>query len=70
MSKLGVEKWIEAHRIQDGKAIISLVLRRKHVLDNDFDILEWTGDAYELRQELNLYIAKLEGKHNADTDHS
>lgn len=59
-----VRYYLRPLHIQDGRAIISLVMRNDiklypHV--NQF--LEWVGDAYLLRAELNELIRVLEDKH-------
>jgi hypothetical protein len=59
-----VHHYFKRHRIQGGKAIVSLVLRNDIPLFKEgYQFLEWTGDAYGLRDELNKQIEILERKH-------
>jgi hypothetical protein len=53
---------VVGHRIQDGKAVVDIVLYREGVPMPDSWPVKWIGDAYELRDELNAVIADLERK--------
>lgn len=53
---------VVGHRIQDGKAIVDIVLYRQDKPMPDSWPVKWIGDAYELRDELNEVIAVLERK--------
>lgn len=54
---------IKTHRIQAGKAIVSITLAHGAIGTPGGYLLEWTGDAYELRDELDRAIHELERKH-------
>jgi len=65
---MAVIYYFKSHRIQAGKAVVSLVLRNQIPLGtpgNQF--VEWIGDAYEMREELNEAIAELEAKKARNT---
>ncbi|MNR25643.1 hypothetical protein D3C85_1428070 [compost metagenome] len=53
---------VVGHRIQDGKAIVDIVLYRKDKPMPESWPVKWVGDAYALRDELNAVIAHLERK--------
>ena len=56
-------RYFKGHRIQTGRAIISLVIRNEvPLIERGSIFAEWTGDAYELRAELNTLIAEMEAK--------
>lgn len=57
---------VVGHRIQDGKAIIDIVLYREDKPLPESWPVKWVGDAYALRDELNDVIAQLEGKRRRD----
>lgn len=60
-----IKYYFKTHRIQNKQAIISLVMRNEiPLLEDGCQFLEWGGDAYELRKELNKQIESLEKKYN------
>jgi hypothetical protein len=54
--------YFKHYRIQDGKAIIAFILNDETPVVDGGRLLQWVGDAYELRDRLNVEIEILEDR--------